>query len=133
MIWRSLIAAAAVAFASVGAAQQPARPGVMASQGAAQRDPGVPVSDSVVSRLIDEGMQRSHVDQDLSYLLDVIGPRLSGSPEMRRANEWTQQKFREYGVDRADLESWNFGRGWSRGPMTAAAMKPETPAERWIT
>ena len=72
-----------------------------------------------------EGTQHSHVDADLEYLLDVIGPRLTGSPEMRRANEWMAQKFREYGMDRADLESWKFGVGWTRGPMTLRMTAPQ--------
>ncbi len=75
--------------------------------------------------MIVEGTQHSHVDADLSYLLDVIGPRLSGSPEMRRANEWTQKKFTEYGADRSELESWNFGVGWTRGPMTLQMLEPQ--------
>ena len=58
--------------------------------------------DETIARMIREGTQNSHVDADLQYLLDVIGPRLTGSPGMRRANEWTQQKFREYGADRTD-------------------------------
>src|SRR6185437_9477251 len=81
--------------------------------------------DAVIARLIDEGMRHSHTDADLEYLLDVIGPRLSGSPEMHRANEWTEQKFREYGVDQATLEPWTFGVGWTRGPMTLRMLAPQ--------
>lgn len=81
--------------------------------------------DSVVSKLVREGTERSHVDADLRYLLDVIGPRLTGSAEMRRANEWTQQKFREYGMDSTALEKWSFGVGWTRGPMTLRMLQPQ--------
>ena len=95
------------------------------AQGVGQRDVGVPTNDALVARMIDEGTKRSHVEQDLSYLLDVIGPRLSGSPEMRRANEWTQQKFKEYGMDRSELEKWNFGLGWTRGPMSVRMVAPQ--------
>ena len=84
-----------------------------------------PAGEETIARLIHEGMQNSHVDADLMYLLDVIGPRLSGSPEMRRANEWTQQKFREYGADRTDLESYKFGVTWTRGPTTARMLAPQ--------
>src|SRR5207248_3188886 len=72
-----------------------------------------------------EGTNRSHVEADLSYLTDVIGPRLAGSREMERANDWTRQKFREYGMDRADLEAWDFGVGWARGPMTLRMLAPQ--------
>jgi hypothetical protein len=85
----------------------------------------VPANDALVARMIDEGTNRSHASADLEYLLDVIGPRLSGSPEVRRANEWTQRKFREYGADRAELEPWTFGVGWTRGPMTLRMLAPQ--------
>jgi carboxypeptidase Q len=90
-----------------------------------QRAVVVPSNDDLVARMIQEGMQHSHVDADLQYLLDVIGPRLTGSPEVRRANEWTRQKFLEYGADRADLEPWSFGIGWTRGPMTLRMLAPQ--------
>ena len=85
----------------------------------------VPSNEDVVARIIDEGMKRSHTDADLQYLLDIIGPRLTGSPGMRTANEWTQQKFREYGMDRTALEPWPFGVGWTRGPMTLRMLEPQ--------
>jgi carboxypeptidase Q len=85
----------------------------------------VPANDDVVAKMIDEGTHRSHADADLQYLLDVIGPRLSGSAEVRRANEWTEQKFKEYGADRTALEPWTFGVGWTRGPMTLRMLAPQ--------
>ena len=41
----------------------------------------------------------------LSYLTDVIGPRLTGSPNMKRANEWTRDKLAAWGLENAHLES----------------------------
>jgi carboxypeptidase Q len=114
MIWKhgAVIAAAIVALAA------PSRRAQVATNGARDRD-------TVVTRMIDEGTQRSHVDADLEYMLDVIGPRLTGSAGMKRANDWTQQKFREYGADRAELEPWKFGVGWTRGPMTLRMTSPQ--------
>lgn len=83
-----------------------------------------------IARLIEEGTARSRVAADLSHLVDVIGPRLTGSAAMRRANEWTLQKLREYGADSAALEPWPFGVAWQRGPI---AMRIVSPHERWIT
>ncbi len=40
-----------------------------------------------IDKIRDEGMNRSQVMQTLSYLTDVIGPRLTGSPNMKRSNE----------------------------------------------
>jgi hypothetical protein len=110
----------ALTFASIAlplAAQQPAS--------VAQHAVAVPTNDALVAKMIDEGTNHSHVRADLEYLTDVIGPRLTGSPEMRRANEWTQQKFREYGMDSTALESWKFGVGWTRGPMTLRMLAPQ--------
>lgn len=115
MIATRIVAAALCASASVMYAQAPI----------AQFSARVPNDDAVIARLIDEGMHHSHTDADLEYLLDVIGPRLSGSAEMHRANEWTEQKFREYGVDQAALEPWTFGVGWTRGPMTLRMLAPQ--------
>lgn len=80
---------------------------------------------AVVSRMIAEGTQRSRVRGDLEYLLDVIGPRLSGTPEKRRSNEWTAQRFRDYGADSAWLEPFRFGVGWQRGPMSLRMLEPQ--------
>src|SRR5438552_3902894 len=103
--------AAAIAIAACRHSQATATP--TGSPAVAQLPVAIPSHADGISRMIEEGMQRSHVRADLAYLSDVIGPRLTGSPGMRRANDWTQQKFREYGMDRADLESWDFGVGWT--------------------
>jgi len=120
MYFRMLIAAMFVAVSVSPTLHAP-----VAAQAIAQRDVGVPVDEALVARMIDEGTKHSHVEPDLEYLLDVIGPRLSGTPEMQRANEWTQGKFKEYGMDRSELESWNFGLGWTRGPMSIRMVAPQ--------
>lgn len=67
----------------------------------------------VIDKIIDEGMNRSQVMQTLSYMSDVIGPRLTASPGMKRANEWTRDTLAKWGMQNAHLESWGpFGRGW---------------------
>lgn len=76
-----------------------------------------------VGALLDEGMNRSEVMKNLAYLSDVIGPRLTGSPAARAANDWTMQRFQQYGLS-AHLEQWNFGGTWTRGPMWAHLVSP---------
>src|ERR1043166_2297366 len=67
-----------------------------------------------IARIRDEGLNHSQVMQTLSYLTDVIGPRLTGSPNLKRANEWTRDKMTSWGLTNAHLEAWGpFGRGWS--------------------
>jgi len=88
--------------------------------GGAPRPTGVPgiatVDTTGVGALIDQGMNKSQVMKNLQYLTDVIGPRLTGSPAVRAANDWTMKQFQGYGLD-AHLEQWNFGGTWERGPM----------------
>jgi len=68
----------------------------------------------VIDKIKDEGMNRSQVMQTLGYLSDVIGPRLTASPGMHRANEWTRDTLTKWGMANAHLEPWGpFGRGWT--------------------
>ena len=76
-----------------------------------------------VGALLDEGMNRSEAMKNLMYLTDVIGPRLTGSPAARQANEWTMRRFQDYGLA-THLEQWNFGGTWTRGPMWARLVAP---------
>lgn len=67
-----------------------------------------------IDRIIEEGTKRSQVMQTLGYLTDVIGPRLTNSPGMKRANEWTRDELTKFGLENAKLEPWGpFGRGWT--------------------
>jgi carboxypeptidase Q len=84
---------------------------------------------AVVERIRDEGINRSQVEDLAQHLTDVIGPRLTGSPAMKRANDWTAQKFREWGLQNVVVEPWGqFGRGWERvsysGRMTQPFVQP---------
>ena len=72
------------------------------------------VDNEIVSKIKQEGMDRSKVMETISYLTDVYGPRLTGAPETRIAGEWAQKKMEEWGLANAHLEPWGpFGRGWS--------------------
>ncbi|HZB43816.1 MAG TPA: hypothetical protein VE360_01160, partial [Pyrinomonadaceae bacterium] len=100
----------------------PATPQVrVQTQGAPTPDPNDPVQ-----RIRDEGLNRSQVMQTLTYLTDVIGPRLTGSPQMKRANEWTRDKLTSWGLANAHLEPWGpFGRGWSLRRFSAEVIEPQ--------
>ncbi len=78
-----------------------------------------------IARIRDEGLNRSQVMQTLSYLTDVIGPRLTGSPGLKRANEWTRDKLASWGLTNAHLEAWGFGRGWSLKRFSAQIVEPQ--------
>ncbi len=79
-----------------------------------------------IARIRDEGLNHSQVMQTLSYLSDVIGPRLTGSPNLKRANQWTREKLTSWGLTNANLEEWGpFGRGWSLKRFSAQIVEPQ--------
>jgi hypothetical protein len=62
-----------------------------------------------------EALGHSHVMDFASGLTDGIGPRLTGSPNLKRANEWTRDQFTAMGCSNAHLEDWGeFGMGWQQ-------------------
>ena len=72
------------------------------------------VSPEVLAKIKDEGTKNSQIMQTLGYLSDVIGPRLTASPGMKRGNDWTRDTLAKWGLQNAHLEPWGpFGRGWT--------------------
>ncbi|HEY6322760.1 MAG TPA: M20/M25/M40 family metallo-hydrolase [Thermoanaerobaculia bacterium] len=104
---------------------------------------GEAVDLEVVTRIRDEGFHRSQALATAAYLTDHIGSRLTGTPELKEANEWTRRQLAGWGLANAHLEAWRFGHGWSfsraivamaMSPLAAApgaAEVPETSAARW--
>ncbi|HEX9960673.1 MAG TPA: M20/M25/M40 family metallo-hydrolase [Pyrinomonadaceae bacterium] len=79
-----------------------------------------------IDRIKEEGLKNSQVMQTLSYLTDVIGGRLTGSPNMKRSNEWTRDMMKKWGLQNANVEPWgNFGRGWSLKSFSAQIVEPQ--------
>jgi hypothetical protein len=73
-----------------------------------------PVDEHVIARIKTEGFQHSAVMDTLSWLSDVHGPRLTGSPELREAGEWAASELKRWGLSNVALESYGpIGRGWS--------------------
>lgn len=83
-----------------------------------------PIDLDAVYRIKEEGLQRSKVMETASYLTDVYGPRLAGSPEIKEAAEWAQRTMREWGLSNVHLETFPFGRGWQNKRSVAAALTP---------
>ncbi len=79
----------------------------------------------LIDKMKDEGLNRSQVMQTLGYLSDVIGPRLTASPGLKRANEWTRDTLAKWGLENAHLEAWGpFGRGWTLKRFSAMVDGP---------
>ncbi len=80
-----------------------------------------------VTLIRDEGFNGSKVMETLAQLTDVLGPRLTGSPAAKKANEWTRDQLATWGLVNAHLEGFGaFGRGWSVERVSVHAVSPFT-------
>jgi hypothetical protein len=80
----------------------------------------------MITRIRYEGFRNSKVMEIASGLMDGIGPRLTGSPNMKRANEWTRDQLTSFGLSNAHLESWGpFGRGWANEYVNVRLTSPD--------
>jgi carboxypeptidase Q len=79
----------------------------------------------VVQRIREEGLTRSAIPPLADHLTNMIGPRLTGSTGMKKANEWTAQQLREWGLANVVVEPWGrFGRGWERVSFAGRILDP---------
>ena len=76
------------------------------------------------SRIVDEGMNRGQVMLTASELMDRIGPRLTNSANLTRAEDWALAKFRAYGLSNVQREPFDFGRGWNLTNSSARMVEP---------
>jgi len=72
----------------------------------------VPADPVSINRIADEGFNHSQVAESAAYLADQIGGRMTNSPAMRKAERWTQDKFKAWGLKNVRTEAFDFGRGW---------------------
>lgn len=91
----------------------------------AQMAPAEKVDLEMMKKIRAEGLERSQVMDTLSWLTDVNGHRLTGSPGMKAANEWAKKRLAEYGLVNANVEEWGkFGRGWSFDKVSIHVLEP---------
>ena len=82
---------------------------------------------NMYQRIRDEGLNHSHVMEFATALMDGIGPRLTGSPNAKKANEWTRDTLTKIGLENAHLEDWGeFGMGWQQLNTWARMVTPDT-------
>ena len=93
------------------------------------REPGaVAVVPEAVARdrkVIAEVKEHSTLMANLQHLSDVIGPRVTGSPRLEKANRWAAEKMKEYGLTDVKLEPWEIPVGWERGTATLKIVEPD--------
>jgi hypothetical protein len=82
---------------------------------------------NMYQRIREEGFNHSHVMEFGSALMDGIGPRLTGSPNLAKANAWTRDTLTKIGLENAHLEDWGeFGLGWQQLNTWARMVTPDT-------
>ncbi|WP_184546667.1 M28 family metallopeptidase [Mucilaginibacter sp. FT3.2] len=83
------------------------------------------VDPAMVQKIREEGLNHSKVMETAFYLTDVSGPRLAGSPGLKRAQNWAVEQLKTWGISNAKLESWGkFGKGWEVQKNYAAITVP---------
>ena len=84
-----------------------------------------PVDLDAIFKIKEEGFQRSQVMEVMSWLTDVHGPRLTGSPGLKSAADWALEWLRDNGITEVSLETWGpFGRGWTNDKFAAYVLEP---------
>jgi hypothetical protein len=77
------------------------------------------------NRIRDTALNHSQIMEMVGYLTDVTGPRLTGSPNLKRGEEYARDRLRDWGLENAHLEAWGpFGRGWSMDGFIANVLSP---------
>jgi len=86
---------------------------------------------TMYARIREEGFKHSHVMEFGGALADGIGPRLTGSPNMAKANAWTRDTLTKIGLENAHLEDWgDFGMGWQQINTWVRMVSPD-PEPLW--
>jgi carboxypeptidase Q len=76
------------------------------------------------AQILAEIRDHSELMANLEYLSDRIGPRLTGSPLLKTANDWTAEMFRKYGLTDVHLEAYSIPHAWVRGVARARILAP---------
>ncbi len=76
--------------------------------------------------LLAEIKAKTEIMKNLEYLSDRIGGRLTGSANLEKANKWTAEKMKSYGLENVRLEPWEIPYGWERGTANMKLVEPDT-------
>jgi carboxypeptidase Q len=80
---------------------------------------------AMIGRIRDEGLNRSQVMDHISWLSDVYGPRLTGSPAIQQAADWAMKTMKDWGLVNVHQERWALGKGWSLVRFSAHLVEPQ--------
>ncbi|HCY82122.1 MAG TPA: peptidase M28, partial [Xanthomarina gelatinilytica] len=79
--------------------------------------------DPVVKNILDEATNNSQLEILAHELLDVIGPRLVGTPQMQQAHDWAVDTYSRWGIS-ARNEQWGEWKAWERGITHIDMLQP---------
>ena len=86
---------------------------------------GEPVDEQVIASIKMEGFQNSQLMDTAFHLTEVYGPRLSGTPSLKAAADWSRARLAEWGLENAHLESWDLAiPGWNLESYSAELLEP---------
>lgn len=76
-----------------------------------------------VAKLIAEGKNANRAFQTLEHFTQKYGPRLTGSPNLERAQQWAVKQLKDWGYENARLEKWGeVPIGFERGKRQSVKM-----------
>jgi peptidase M28-like protein len=82
-------------------------------------------SEAAYARIRDEGSSRSKIMDYATELIDGIGPRLTGSPNLKKATDWAREQLTQMGLSQVRAESWGeFGLGWEQRNVSVRMVAP---------
>ncbi len=79
----------------------------------------------MLTKIRDEGLNRSQAMEIESWMADVYGPRITGSPGYKQAADWAVKKMTELGFSNVHIEKWPFGKGWQLKKFYAQMTDPQ--------
>jgi hypothetical protein len=113
--WSACLALVLALTAALAFAQEPAAPAKAQDSAANEVD----------RKILAEAKKASDIMNNLTYLSDVIGPRLTGTAAAEKANKWAAERMKAYGLENVHLEPWTIPEGWERGTVHARLLEPD--------
>ena len=90
----------------------------------AQQSTGDTLDLSTLAQIKQQAFDHSQVMENLFYMSEVYGPRVTNSRNHRAAAEWAMQQMKTWGLKNVHLEKWPFGYGWQIKKYYAAMESP---------
>jgi carboxypeptidase Q len=84
-----------------------------------------PADLATIARIKQEALTRSQVMDHVTWMSDVYGPRVTGTPNYQRAADWATKRMQEWGLSNVRQERFQFGQGWRVERFSAHIIAPE--------